>query len=118
MPQVHTNRKKLSNFIKVLTFLGNKSRSTYLCPVLGKAHAELQQIKCQPELQHPNGKTLSVSFIGQEPYIKYKPFGGSEPLVIQILANKFGFQPNFVLERAFDVTKANGTTYGMVHRVT
>ena len=98
-------------------FSGNGSRKTYLCPVLGKAHAEIHHDKCLSELQHPNGKTLPISFIGIVPYIKHNPFGGSEPLVIQMLAKKYGFLPNFVPERAYDVTKVNGTTYGMVHRV-
>ena len=60
---------------------------------------------------------MPISFIGIPPFIKYNPFGGSELLVTQILAEKFGFWPKFVPERAFDVTKVNGTTYGMVHRV-
>ena len=98
-------------------FSGNGSRKTYLCPVLGKAHAEIHHDKCLSELQHPNGKTLPISFIGIVPYIKHIPFGGSEPLVIKMLAKKYGFLPNFVPERAYDVTKVNGTTYGMVHRV-
>ena len=52
------------------------------------------------------------------PYIKYNPFGGSEPLIIRMLAKKHEFIPNFVAEQAYDRTKLdNGTTYGMVHRV-
>ena len=90
---------------------------TYLCPVLGKVYAEISRVLCPSELQYPMGKTLLISFIGISPFIKYKPIGGSEFLVIKILAQKFGFFPKFVPERAFDVTKANGTIYGMVHRV-
>ena len=60
---------------------------------------------------------MPISFIGLTPFIKYNPLGGSEFLVTQILAEKFGFLPKFVPERAFDVTTANGTTFGMVHRV-
>ena len=95
---------------------------THLCPVLGKTFAEVHYDSCLPEMQHPNGKTLPISFIGIVPYIKYNPFGGSEPLVIQILAKKHGFQPNFIPEKAFDTSrqgkwKANGTAYGMLHRV-
>ena len=73
-------------------------------------------------MQQPNGKTLPISFIGIVPYIKYNPFGGSEPLVIQMLAKKHGFQANFIPEKAYDTSrqgkwKANGTAYGMLHRV-
>ena len=84
---------------------------------MGKTYAEVHYDMCLSELQHLNGKILPISFIGIVPYIKYNPFGGSEPLVIQMLAKKYGFLPNYIPERAFDVTKANGTTYGMVHRV-
>ena len=84
---------------------------------MGKDHAEIQQVKCSPTLQQPFGKRLRISFIGIEPFIKYKPFGGSEFKVIEIFAKKFGFLSNFQPERAFDITIANGTAYGMVHRV-
>ena len=43
--------------------------------------------------------------------------GGSEFLVIKTLAKKFRFLPDFKPEKAFDVTKKNGTTYGMVWSV-
>ena len=84
---------------------------------MGKPYAEVHYDSCLPEMQQPNGKTLPISFIGIVPYIKYNPFGGSEPLVIQMLAKKHGFQANFIPEKAFDLTKANGTAYGMLHRV-
>ena len=60
---------------------------------------------------------IPISFIGIVPFIKFNPLGGSEFMVMKILAEKFGFTPYFLPERAFDVTRANGTTYGMVHRV-
>ena len=81
------------------------------------AHAQTQQVKCPRILQQPLGKKLKISFIGIEPFIKYKPFGGSEFKVMRILADKFGFSPKFHPERAFDIIIANGTAYGMVHRV-
>ena len=89
----------------------------YLCPGLGIEYAEISEVRCQAGLQNPFGKTLPISYIGISPFIKRNPFGGSEPLVIEILAQKFGFYPKFVPERAWDVTRKNGTTYGMVHRV-
>lgn len=84
---------------------------------MGKEFADISEVMCQSELQNPFGKTLSISYIGIIPFIKRNPFGGSEPLVIKLLAKKFGFSPKFVPERAFDITKINGTTFGMVHRV-
>ena len=91
---------------------------THLCPVLGKPYTEKFKKRCPTGLKKANGKTLPISFIGIMPYIKYNPFGGSEPLIIQILAKKHKFIPNFVAEQAYDRTKLdNGTIYGMVHRV-
>ena len=73
---------------------------------------------CPWILKHPIGKRIPISFIGPEPYIKYRPtIGGSEFLVIKSLAQKFRFLPDFKPERSFDVTKKNGTTSGMVWSV-
>ena len=94
-----------------------EKETTFLCPVLGQTYAEISQGECSPDLQQPRGKSLPISFIGLPPYIKYNPVGGSEFLLTQILAKKFGFLPKFVPERAFDVTKENGSLFGMVHRV-
>ena len=114
---VYEFNKLRNKFSNAYYLVGKKSRTKYLCPVLGKAYAEIHPVKCPSKLQQPNGKILSVSFIGPEPYIRYNPFGGSDPLVLQMLAKKYDFLTNLVPERAFDVTKVNGTTYGMVHRV-
>ena len=95
----------------------NESKTTYLCPVLGKRYAQVQQDKCQPQMQNLAKTTLPISYIGIFPFITPKAFGGSEPLVVKILAEKFGFLSKFVPERAYDVTKENGTTFGMVHSV-
>ena len=64
------------------------------------------------------------------PYIKYTCMskchldwkgnwiGGSEPLIIQMLAKKYRFLPKLIKAGAYDVTElANGTTYGMIHMV-
>ena len=73
---------------------------------------------CPWILQHPIGKKIPISFIGPQPYIKYKPtIGGSEFLVIKTLAQKFRFLPDFKPERSYDVTKKNGSTSGMVWSV-
>ena len=89
-----------------------------LCPVLGKTFAELRLGLCPVILQDPKEKKLPVSFIGPKPYIKYKPtIDGSDFLVVKILAQKFKFLPDFKQERTFDVTRKNGSTYGMVWSV-
>ena len=82
---------------------------TYLCPVLGKPYAEEHDKMCPTELKQPSRKILPISFIGVMPFITYNPFGGSDPMVIQILAKKHEFMPNFIAEQGgYDV---------MVHRV-
>ena len=97
---------------------GGEVGTTSLCPVLGKMFAEVRQGLCPLILQHPVGKKIPISFIGTQPYIKYTPtIGGSEFLVVKMLAKKYRFLPDFKPERAFDVTKKNGSTYGMVWSV-
>ena len=97
---------------------GGEVRTTSLCPVLGKMFAEVWQGLCPLILQNPVGKKIPISFIGTQPYIKYAPtIGGSEFLVVKMLAKKYRFLPDFKPERAFDVTKKNGSTYGMVWSV-
>ena len=89
-----------------------------LCPVLGKEYPQVYNGSCPWHLQSPFGKKLNTSFIGFEPYIKYRPkLGGSEFEVITILAKKFKFLPHFIPEKSFDSVKINGTTSGMVYRV-
>ena len=60
---------------------------------------------------------LNVSFIGTIPFITYNPIGGSDILLIQLLAEKFGFIPKFVQEKAKNMVKSNGNNYGMVYTV-
>ena len=89
-----------------------------LCPVLGKEYPRLHDGLCPWHLQNILGKKLSISFIGLEPYIKYRPtIGGSEFEVIKILAKKFKFLPHFIPEKSYDSVTINGTTSGMVFRV-
>ena len=98
------------------------ARTTSLCPVLGKMFAEIRTGLCPWILQHPVGKKIPISFIGPRPYVVYptptKPtISGSEFLVIKVLAQKFKFLPDFKPARAYDITKKNGSTYGMVWSV-
>ena len=72
---------------------------------------------CPDHFQIPYRKVLNVSFIGVRPYIIYEPIGGSDFLVVKILANKFRFKPEFIPEKAYDMVEHNGTSYGMLHRV-
>ena len=68
-------------------------------------------------MQKPHGKEINISFIGVKPYITYNPIGGTEFLIVKILANKFKFIPKFIPEKSYDIVNHNGTPYGMFHRV-
>ena len=80
-----------------------------LCPALGDMHASVHQGTCPIHLQQPHQKELPISFIGLPPYIKYSPFGGSDPQIVGIMAKKFGFKPKYVPAKSVD--------QGMVHQV-
>ena len=84
---------------------------------MGKTHAQTYNGVCPGHFQMPYGKELKISFIGIKPYINYDPIGGSEFLIIKILAEKFKFKPKFIPEKAYDTVNRNGIFYGMLHRV-
>ena len=69
--------------------------------------------------QEPFGKTLSIAFVGYPPFISYDPVGGSDFMVIKLLANKYQFIPKFTPARSWDdIHRENKTKiYGMVHWV-
>ena len=90
---------------------------TSLCPVLGKRYAQSFNGECPNQADSIHGKTLNISFIGPEPFITYNPVGGSDFLIINLLANKFQFTPNFIPERSFELIESNGTSQGLVFRV-
>ena len=98
-------------------FAAGESETTFLCPTFGKTHAVLHNRLCPKELENPYGKELKISFIGASPYITYSPVGGSDILVVNMLAEKFKFLPKFLPERSYDLVISNGTTYGMLYRV-
>ena len=98
-------------------FTDRKVVNTSLCPTLGKTNAELYSGQCPKHLQSTHGKDLKISFIGIKPYISYNPAGGSDFLVVKILAKKFRFSPKFIPERSYDMVRNNGTTYGMLYQV-
>ena len=71
-------------------------------------------------MQEPFGKTLTISFIGASPFVIYNPLipylGGSDILVTNILARKFGFIPKFnpaksIYDFEAQVRKYNPQTY-------
>ena len=68
-------------------------------------------------MQKPYGKEINISFIGSKPYITKDSIGGSEFLIVKMLAEKYKFIPKFIPERSFDNAKHNGTLSGMLHRV-
>ena len=98
-------------------FTDRKVVNTCLCPTLGKTNAELYSEQCPKHLQSTHGKELKISFIGSEPYKSYNIVGGSDFLVVNILAKKFRFSPKFIPERSYDMVRNNGTTYGMLYQV-
>ena len=100
-----------------MPFADGKSKRTWLCPTLGKTHAVLHNRLCPKELGNPYKKELKISYIGASPFISYSPVGGSDFLVVNMLAEKFKFIPKFIPERSYDLVSSNGTTYGMLYRV-
>ena len=94
---------------------------TSLCPTLGKKYAQMHQGICPFHLQKPANKVLKIFFIGVPPFIKYpkdgRKLGGSEFLVMELLAKKHKFVPLFLPAKSFDIVKTNGTQYGLVYQV-
>ena len=72
-------------------------------------------------LQKPANKVFKVFFIGTSPFVKYPKdygrFGGSEFLVMKLLAKKHKFTANFIPAKSFDIVKTNVTIHGLVHQV-
>ena len=84
---------------------------------MGTAHAIPYNGFCPKQLENPSGKELKISFIGSVPHISYNPVGGSDFVVVKLLAEKFKFIPKFIPERSYDMVQYNGTSYGMLYRV-
>ena len=112
------NKKVYSSLVvKHTVRTDGRQKTTSLCPVLGRAYGQKYNEPCPLHLQLPYGKQLKVSFIGTKPYIDYDPLGGIDFLIVNMLAEKFKFQPKYIPERAYDIVKENGTIYGMLHSV-
>ena len=88
-----------------------------ICPVLGKIKAQFVMGACPKHLQTPFGKHIKVSFFGTNPYITYKPIGGSDFHVMKFLAKKHKFIPKFVPEPRLQAIFPNGTKYGLIPSV-
>ena len=73
------------------------------------------------DLQKPVNKVLTIFFIGSQPFVKYPKeygkLGGSEFLVMKVLAKKHKFTPNFLPAKRFFIEEINGTKYGLVYQV-
>ena len=72
---------------------------------------------CPKHTQSPHGKELNISLFGIPPFIKYKPIGGCDLLLIKLLSKKFHFRTKFIPERSLNIAKDNGTSYGLLHTV-
>ena len=117
--RVTNNSKTLKQLLIILknSFVDGRVTTTSLCPILGKRYAQIFNGACPKDSQNPSGKLLNISFIGPPPMITYKPVGGSDFLLIQLLAEKFRFIPKFVQEKFKNMVKNNGTYHGMVYSV-
>ena len=71
-----------------------------LCPALGKRHALAYKGMCPLHLRNPLGKEINAMFDLHPPYAMPSPFGGmgSDFILMQLLASKFGFIPRFIYE--------------------
>ena len=97
--------------------LADDMRSTSLCPVLGRKHAQVFSGMCPLHTIHPFGKKLQLSFFGGRPYITYDPLGGTDFILTRLLVKKHGFIPTFIPAKTLDIVKSNGTISGLMHWV-
>ena len=121
---IYHNGKNISKLNMSKIFLKKfiiGSKMTSLCPTLGKKYVQIHQGFCPLHLQKPANKELKIFFIGAHPFVKYpKDFGklgGSEFLVMKLLAKKHKFTPHFLPAKSFDIVETNGTKHGLMHQV-
>ena len=121
---IYHNGKNISKLNMSKIFLKKfiiGSKMTSLCPTLGKKYVQIHQGFCPLHLQKPANKELKIFFIGAHPFVKYpKDFGklgGSEFLVMNLLAMKHKFIPNLRPAKSMDIVETNGTQYGLVYQV-
>ena len=75
-----------------------------LCPVLGERHAQIVIGLCKKNFQNPLRKKINISFYYAPFWSTNPPLGGSDFLLIKLLARKSGFIPKFVHERNITAT--------------
>ena len=72
-------------------------KTTSLCPVLGKKHAQVFTGVCPLHTISPSEKMLRISYGGPRPYIMtHVPISGSDYILTRLLAKKHGFIPSFI----------------------
>ena len=106
--------------------LGVEAKVRSLCPMLGQTYPILVEGFCPTHLQSPRNKVLPISYIGDPPFIRFDSFtgqsggltGGSDFLVIKVLAQKFSFTPKFRFGEYYShITTEDGDWLGMVAQV-
>ena len=102
---------------KCLYFITDGNAVHSLCPSLGHRHAQLLKDICPWNLQNPFGKEINISFRLSPPFFTHPPLGGSDFLIIKMLARKYGFIPRFIPEISYDNVQSNGSIYGLIHSV-
>ena len=87
-------------------FEGDGLAGTSLCPALGHRYSLIRLGACPSNLQQPQLKDLPISVMGTPPYIisnKEKEWiGGTDFVIMDIYAKKFGFTPKFLMASSFD----------------
>ena len=97
---------------------------TSLCPVLGKRYVQAFKVKCPKHVNQLHGKSLNISFFGQEPFItqskqsiNYNAIGGSDFLIMELMANKFQFTATYIPEESYYEISSHGQSSGLAYRV-
>ena len=96
--------------------------------MLGQIHPVSVEGICPAHFQSPNNKVLSISYIGDAPFIRFgsltgdsgvpTAIGGSEFLVVKVLAEKFRFTPKFRFGEYYShITTEDGEWLGIVAQV-
>ena len=75
-----------------------------LCLVLGERHALIVTGLCKEKFQNPMRKKINISFYYAPFWSTNPPLGGSDFLLIKLLARKSGFIPKFIHERNIEAT--------------
>ena len=77
-----------------------------VCPALGKRHGQVFKGLCPGHLQTPLGREINISFTYLPPFSMHPPDGGSDFLLIKLLAKKSGFIPVFIEHTYHDLIQS------------